>query len=248
MALSVFLFWLFEKDSNGGVNSFFDAFWWWVVTSATVGYGDVVPRTVAGKIVGIATIMAGFFLWTNSVAIMFETMHRYLERRTLGIAQIKARHHVVICEYTAVADEVVQRIPAYPELANREIVIVTDLVARNPYPRHSFVCGVPISPAALRQANVAHADYVFVFANLRFADPDVKTLHIASRVLDLNPRATVLVELVDPAHELAKYAAGKVVVMESRKMIESVLRDRSLDLRLWLPERQTGAEAGASRG
>ena len=50
-----------------------------------------------------------------------------------------------------------------------------------------------IPMVALRMANIEHAKYVFIFANLRFADPDVKTMHIASRVVTLNPTAMVFV-------------------------------------------------------
>jgi voltage-gated potassium channel len=44
-----------EKDfPNFGL-----AVWWAIVTLATVGYGDVVPTTVAGRIVGSAVIILG---------------------------------------------------------------------------------------------------------------------------------------------------------------------------------------------
>lgn len=44
-----------EKDFP----SFGLAVWWAVVTLATVGYGDVVPTTVAGRIVGSVVIVLG---------------------------------------------------------------------------------------------------------------------------------------------------------------------------------------------
>lgn len=44
-----------EKDFP----SFGLAVWWAVVTLATVGYGDVVPTTVAGRVVGGAVIVLG---------------------------------------------------------------------------------------------------------------------------------------------------------------------------------------------
>ena len=44
-----------EKDFP----SFGLAVWWAIVTLATVGYGDVVPTTVAGRIVGSAVIILG---------------------------------------------------------------------------------------------------------------------------------------------------------------------------------------------
>jgi voltage-gated potassium channel len=39
--------------------SFVDAFYYIIVTMATVGYGDIVPTTPAGKILAIVLIITG---------------------------------------------------------------------------------------------------------------------------------------------------------------------------------------------
>ena len=39
--------------------TFGDALWWSVVTVATVGYGDIVPTTTEGRLVGAALIIFG---------------------------------------------------------------------------------------------------------------------------------------------------------------------------------------------
>ena len=44
-----------EKDFP----TFGDALWWSVVTVATVGYGDIVPTTTEGRLVGAALIIFG---------------------------------------------------------------------------------------------------------------------------------------------------------------------------------------------
>ena len=122
----------------------------------------------------------------------------------------------------------IQSLPASSALKDKPVVIVSDMVQINPYPQHRFVFGVPINPAALKRANITRADVVFVFANLRFADPDVKTMHVASRVLSLNPNAQVFVELVDPGSDLLDYAPEKLEVMDSRKLIAKILRHESV--------------------
>lgn len=227
------LFWTFEHGKTG-VQDLGDVVWWWVVTSSTVGYGDVVPVTWGGRLAAILAMVTGLFVFASLVAISAESVHAYLERRNIGTAQVRSRGHIVICEYTAVADELIQSLPKCPELADREIAIVSDLVPSNPYPQHHFVSGVPINPAALRLANIQHADHVFIFANLRFADPDVKTLHVAQRVIDLNPRATVLAEMIDPANDLLAHAPKGLIVMESRELMRAVLRDRAIDPMRWI--------------
>jgi len=239
LVVSCPLFWIFEAGTNESVNNGFDVFWWWVVTSATVGYGDIVPITWPGRTLCMLTICVGFFIYANFVAIIAESVHAFLDRRRRGSVQVKVRDHIVLCEYTAIADELIQAIPGCPELAPHPVVIVTGLVSMNPYPQHHFVSGVPINPAALRLANIEHAKYVFIFANLRFADPDVKTMHIASRVVMLNPKATVFVELIEPDNDLLEYAPDCVVPLSSRELIMSVLRDKKLDPSEWMARAQT---------
>ena len=218
------------------------------MTSATVGYGDIVPVTTAGRVVSVLTIVLGFFVFANSVALIAQSVHNFLERRSLGTVQVKVRDHIVICEYTAVADELIQSLPGCSNLAGTQVAIVTSLVSRNPYPQHCFVFGVPINPAALRLANIQEARYVFVFANLRFADPDVKTMHIAARVMKLNPHAKVFVELVNPKSGLLEDTPSAVVVLDSRELIRCILAGRPLDPTAWLPEElQDDGAAGSAR-
>lgn len=236
LVFTSFLFWHFESGHNESIDGFFDVFWWWVVTSTTLGYGDIVPATTPGRIVSVFTIITGFFIYTNSVTIIAQSVHDFLERKNKGLMQVRVKNHIVICEYTAIADELIQAIPESSHLSGKDVVIVTGLVSSNPYPQHYFVNGVPINPAALRQSNIEEADYVFIFANLRFADPDVKSMHIASRVVGMNPRARIFVEMVDPDNELLKYAPDQLVPLDSRSLIKSVLKDKRVVPDDWFPE------------
>jgi voltage-gated potassium channel len=59
----VFLFatimFFIEKDINPKMASFIDALWWSFSTTTTVGYGDIIPLTVPGKIVGMVLMLIG---------------------------------------------------------------------------------------------------------------------------------------------------------------------------------------------
>jgi voltage-gated potassium channel len=226
---TTWLFWVYEQNVNPNINSFVDTLWWWVVSSTTVGYGDIVPITPQGRIAGVVTIIVGIYCYTSFITITADRLHELMNRRRLGAVKVTATDHIVICEYTAFADELIQVLDRYPELAKREVVIISDLVQVNPYPRHHYVRGVPISPMALRQANIETAAYVFVFANVRFLEPDLKTLHTVSRIQKLNDHATLFVELTDPDSEFTHYLNESTVILRSKELLESVLAHQSVD-------------------
>ncbi|MFA6596572.1 MAG: ion channel [Ignavibacteriaceae bacterium] len=227
-AVNTTVFWYYEQNINPHVHNYFDVVWWWMVSSTTVGYGDVVPITVPGRIAAIISIFVGVFFYTNIITIIAETVHRSFEKHLRGLVQVKCKNHIVICEYTAFADELIQELPQMEGLAGKEVVIVTDLVETNPYLQHFFVKGVPINPLNLKKANINEADYIFVFANIRFKDPDVKTLHLLSRIKKLNNHAKIIIELENPLDDLVKHLDASIVVVESRKMLEDLLKHQSI--------------------
>jgi voltage-gated potassium channel len=81
--LATFLVWIsaasaFTIAEDVGVNgrhaSFFDALWWAATTITTVGYGDIVPVTAIGRIVGVLCMTLGialFGLVTARIAALF---------------------------------------------------------------------------------------------------------------------------------------------------------------------------------
>ncbi len=57
-----------EGGEQASINSFGDALWWAVVTITTVGYGDMVPVTAAGRAVATVLMLGGVAFFSGVTA------------------------------------------------------------------------------------------------------------------------------------------------------------------------------------
>jgi len=63
-------FYFLERDVNPNVHSFFDSFWWAIITMTTVGYGDIIPVTILGRIITVVLIFTGSVLFLSFIALL----------------------------------------------------------------------------------------------------------------------------------------------------------------------------------
>ncbi|MFR2572761.1 MAG: potassium channel family protein [Streptococcus salivarius] len=69
-------------------HNFIDAIWWSVATVTTVGYGDIVPRTLVGKAVAVVLMFSGIAtlgLLTSSLNNIFVRSGRQTEENWLRL-------------------------------------------------------------------------------------------------------------------------------------------------------------------
>ena len=68
MMLCSFRLYVAEHGVNKAINSPFDALWWGVVTISTVGYGDVYPVTLVGRLIAMVLMLLGIGLFSAITA------------------------------------------------------------------------------------------------------------------------------------------------------------------------------------
>ena len=103
--ISGVIFYALENEKSTYVNNIFDGIWWAVVTVTTIGYGDVVPVTFWGRIVGIILALIGIGLVALPTGILTSWFIRAL-RSEKKISQLAD----VIEEEVKEQDDLVQRV------------------------------------------------------------------------------------------------------------------------------------------
>lgn len=105
---------IFEYQALGsGIHDLFDAFYWTVVTLATVGYGDITPQTTGGRWVAIFLILASLgvlsFFTSILIAAFSEKMLTMRESRTYAELE-RYRSFIIICGFGRVGQEIARHL------------------------------------------------------------------------------------------------------------------------------------------
>ena len=187
---------LAEPDANPIADV--GVYWWWfVVTAATVGYGDVYPQTLAGHLVGVYVIVGGIVTLTALFARLADVISTAKGRRMKGQVQLDLSDHVVVLGYEAGRTErIVGELAAE---GRRQVVLCAwEDVPEDPMPGRDdvrFVRGDLTDEDVLRRACVDRAEAVLVDAR-----DDNEALSLAVASTHVNPHAHTVVTLRDMAH------------------------------------------------
>ena len=90
---SIVIFHLESGQPDSQINSRLDAAWWAVSTITTVGYGDMVPVTDAGKIMAIFFMLFGLAvlaIFLSSLGTIF--YKRQFEKNETGLTLIQEKY------------------------------------------------------------------------------------------------------------------------------------------------------------
>lgn len=183
--------------------------WWALVTLTTVGYGDVVPQTAIGRLVGAGLMLGGVVslaLVTATVASIF--IERKF-RRERGLEAISATDHILILGWHYGAedflDQLLKRLSA-----TVPVVLVNRLppeqmeAVKDKYPTHElfYLWGDYSREETLQKANVRLAEKAIILGERQEGETadqvDQRTLLTSLTLKSLQPKIRVMVELLRP--------------------------------------------------
>ena len=145
--------------------SMLDAVWWTLVTITTVGYGDIYPTSLGGRVVGIFLMLFGIGFLGMLTATLASTFVENRRQEGKGMKPLSSTDHIVLCGWNYKAKEIIEEVRADEKARNRSIVLIADL-PENPLDGEQvqFVSGV-VSPETLARANAQEAEVAIVLAD-----------------------------------------------------------------------------------
>ncbi len=173
--------------------------YFFLVTVTTVGYGDVVPVTTAGRLTAGAIAVGSIGAAAVALGKIFTSLGEYIRRREKGLLEFDMKGHIVIFgNRGAETAALIRHLIADRQSGGTEIVLCSQSTERNPFPDFiDFVRGEPTSNDVLSRAAVKDAGKVIIHAGT-----DYESISIALAVKEINLTAPIVVRANDPGKEV----------------------------------------------
>ncbi|NPA97562.1 MAG: hypothetical protein GXO32_08185 [Crenarchaeota archaeon] len=179
--------------------------YWAIVTMATVGYGDIVPKTFWGRVVACVTIVVGIAMFSLFISTLADVFMQGSLKRVLGLGRVK-NVDVVVVGANEVCREAINELRR--NMPKIRVAWVMEKKPRTPPEDVDFVVGDPTDDDTLKRAGIEKAKDLIVCVL-----DDSTAIHIVLTAKKLNKglRIAALAKS-SRAAELLKEAGVSIVV------------------------------------
>jgi len=201
---------LAERAANARqFQTYGDALWWSIVTISTVGYGDKVPVTTAGRIIGAITIVSGLILISLFTATVSSVFVARKIKESQGLQDIDFSGHTLICGWNPHVEEILRILNRYSKTATAmKIVLANEAqpelmeVVGEAYPNLDikFVRGDYSREPVLHRANIKGAESAIIVPDVTSQSgqmSDEKTLLSLLTMKSINPKLKVFAHIAN---------------------------------------------------
>jgi len=161
-----FFEYILTGNEGSKFKSIFDSLWWTVVTFTTVGYGDMSPGTITGKLFTFFVMSAGLINFSIIVSLVTDKFQDFRAARDRGLDSLNVKKHVLICsDDPSWMLEIISQNKQF--VKENRIVIISPLdehpLLATSYKKLRWVSGDSFDLNVLRKARASKAKIAYVY-------------------------------------------------------------------------------------
>ncbi|NLC93341.1 MAG: hypothetical protein GX677_07775, partial [Treponema sp.] len=124
----MYIIFITEHDNNSKINTFFDAFWYTLVTITTVGYGDITPQSFIGRFAGLILLLFGVIIFAAFSGKIASILFDKQLKKDRGLIQLKKiKNHFLICGWKPDFEKILEGvITSNPDVPLEMIVLLNN--------------------------------------------------------------------------------------------------------------------------
>lgn len=208
----------------------FTGIWWAVITTATVGYGDVYPVTVKGRILGIFLVLTGAGVVSAYFASIAASTIRIQNAALKGTKMFTGKNHIIIVGWNGRSKNVIDQWLGLDR--HQSIVLIDDTLENNPYPTHQvhFIKGKASVDETLQRARLKSAKYILITAdqNENESHADMGSILILLAVKGFHPDIYCVVEILMNENVINAKRAGADEVIQTNAQSSYIMMNSLL--------------------
>lgn len=221
-------------ESRTVVPGFFEALWWSVVTMTTVGYGDIVPATTEGKLLGLVVMAGGIGLVSTLTGNLASLLVERKAKKRKGLLEVKQSGHVVILGWNSSVPGLVRGLCENGLVDGGGLVLVTDLPEERRDEvafqlglgeRLSFVSGKIAQENVVHKSRPDNASLVYILRqdDMSPHDSDQQSIYAALTVRGMAPKVPIYAEAAQPENRVHLLRAGVTELIDRGEISSGVL-------------------------
>jgi voltage-gated potassium channel len=197
MAVMLVGFTIFFKHYEG--LGWLEAFYFTVITTRTIGFGDISPDTVAGKWGTIATALLPATVFLGTSMVILDSAIRTLEQYWKVLVMKSHKNHTIVIANLPLLPSIIHELQA---LGN-DFVVIADTPALELPPNiadltndYNYLKGDPANDSVLRQAKIDKAETILIAT-----ESDSTNLYVLVSAKGINPDILATVRVNNPKTE-----------------------------------------------
>ncbi|PLX05916.1 MAG: ion transport 2 domain protein [Marinilabiliales bacterium] len=195
-----------SQNPDTSIKTFADSLWYGIVTLAAVGYGDMVPVTLIGKILGSVLVLGSIALMGTLISQFTNKIRQLMENKKMGYLGTKMKDHCVIIGW----DSFSMNVSKWILESGKKVAVVTnnkndlDLIYNKFGDKNIFALFSEYSNIeSYKLLNITESSSVFI----NFHD-DSETLVRLLNIKRIYPDLNYIVSLNNPELKDTFHAAG----------------------------------------